>query len=52
MRLQDIGARLNLDNKTIQNNVEPFLLQRNLIQRAAHGRVITPEGRAILAEIA
>jgi Holliday junction DNA helicase RuvB len=44
--IEAICAELAVDRATIEDVVEPHLLQAGLIRRSRRGRVATPEGRA------
>lgn len=44
MGLKTISQILNIDEKTIQNKIEPFLIKMNLISKTTNGRSITNEG--------
>ena len=45
-----ICAELGEDKRTIEDAVEPFLMQAGLIKRGGKGRLVTEEGREHLAE--
>jgi len=45
--LTTLAASLNEEKETIQDVVEPFLLQKGFIKKTPKGRVITPLGRKI-----
>lgn len=47
--LDAIAAMLGEDKQTLEDGIEPYLLQAGFIQRAARGRVATEVGRAHLA---
>lgn len=42
--LKTISQILNVDEKTIQNKIEPFLIKMNLISKSTNGRSITNKG--------
>lgn len=42
--LKTISQILNIDEKTIQNKIEPFLIKMNLIYKTTNGRSITDKG--------
>src|SRR5680860_866959 len=50
--LEAICAELGEDKSTIEDAVEPWLLQASLIKRGSKGRLATEAGRAHLAEVA
>jgi Holliday junction DNA helicase RuvB len=50
--LEAICAELGEDKSTIEDAVEPFLMQANLIKRGGKGRLATEAGREHLAEVA
>jgi Holliday junction DNA helicase RuvB len=50
--LEAICAELGEDKSTIEDAVEPFLMQAGLIKRGSKGRLATEAGRAHLAEVA
>ena len=50
--LDALCAELDEDKSTIEEVVEPFLLQTGLIQRGGRGRLATETGRQHLAEMA
>ena len=50
--LEAICAELGEDKSTIEDAVEPFLMQANLIKRGGKGRLATEAGRDHLAEVA
>jgi Holliday junction DNA helicase RuvB len=43
-----IALSINLDKKTVENVVEPYLLQKQYIFKTPRGRVITESGKKIL----
>lgn len=47
--IESLAIFANEDRATIQNSVEPYLLQEGLIERTKRGRIITEEGRRYLA---
>ncbi|MCI0527460.1 MAG: hypothetical protein L0Y56_08445, partial [Nitrospira sp.] len=47
--IDSLAVVANEDKMTIQNTVEPYLIQEGLIIRTKRGRVITDEGRRYLA---
>lgn len=49
--IEAICAELGEDKSTIEDAVEPWLLQANLIQRGGKGRLATETGREHLAEM-
>ena len=50
--IEAICAELGEDRSTIEDAVEPFLMQASLIKRGSKGRVATDAGREHLAEVA
>jgi Holliday junction DNA helicase RuvB len=50
--LEAICAELGEDKSTIEDVVEPFLMQAGLIKRGGKGRLATEAGRTHLAEVA
>ncbi len=48
--IEAICAELAEDRSTIEDAVEPFLLQAGLVTRGSKGRIATEAGRAHLAE--
>ena len=50
--LEAICAELGEDKSTIEDAVEPFLMQAGLIKRGGKGRMATDAGREHLAEVA
>ncbi|HSX22378.1 MAG TPA: Holliday junction branch migration DNA helicase RuvB [Gaiellaceae bacterium] len=50
--VEAICAELGEDRSTIEDAVEPFLMQAGLIKRGGKGRLATEAGRAHLAEVA
>lgn len=44
MGIKSLSQMLNVDERTIQNKIEPFLIQMNLIQKNISGRNITTLG--------
>jgi len=50
--LEAICAELGEDKSTIEDAIEPFLMQAGLIKRGGKGRLATEAGRAHLAEVA
>jgi Holliday junction DNA helicase RuvB len=50
--IEAICAELGEDRSTIEDAVEPFLMQAGLIKRGSKGRLATETGRTHLAEIA
>lgn len=42
--LKTISSILQLDKKTIENNIEPFLLRNNYILKSTNGRYLTEKG--------
>ncbi len=44
-----LTAALGIENVTLEDTVEPFLIQEGLIERTSRGRVITAMGRAYLS---
>lgn len=46
--LKTISQILNLDEKTIVNKIEPYLLKKNLILKTSLGRVLTNNGETYL----
>ena len=50
--LEAICAELGEDKSTIEEAVEPFLMQAGLIKRGGKGRLATEAGRTHLAEVA
>jgi len=50
--IEAICAELGEDRSTIEDAVEPFLMQANLIKRGGKGRLATESGRTHLAEVA
>lgn len=46
--LETLAAIANEDKMTIQNTVEPYLIQEGLLLRTKRGRIITDEGRRYL----
>jgi Holliday junction DNA helicase RuvB len=50
--LEAICAELGEDKSTIEDAVEPFLMQAGLIKRGGKGRLATDAGREHLAEVA
>lgn len=50
--IEAICAELAEDRSTIEDAVEPFLMQAGLIKRGGKGRLATEAGRAHLAEVA
>jgi Holliday junction resolvasome RuvABC ATP-dependent DNA helicase subunit len=44
MRLFTAQAALGIPQRTIQTNIEPFLLRENLIEAIQYGRRITQKG--------
>ena len=50
--LEAICAELGEDKSTIEDAVEPFLMQAGLIKRGGKGRLATEAGREHLAEVA
>ena len=49
--IEAICAELAEDRSTIEDAVEPWLLQAGLIKRGGKGRLATEAGRAHLAEV-
>lgn len=49
--LETAAATVNDSRETIEASLEPFLLRQGLVQRTPRGRVITPRGREVLAEV-
>ncbi len=45
LRLNVLAARLELPSRTIQDVVEPYLMQEGLIEKEAAGRLVTAKGR-------
>jgi Holliday junction DNA helicase RuvB len=50
--IEAICAELAEDRSTVEDAVEPFLMQAGLIKRGAKGRLATEAGRTHLAEVA
>jgi Holliday junction DNA helicase RuvB len=50
--LEAICAELGEDKSTIEDAIEPFLMQAGLIKRTGKGRIATEAGRQHLAEVA
>jgi Holliday junction DNA helicase RuvB len=50
--IEAICAELGEDRSTIEDAVEPWLMQAGLIKRGGKGRLATDAGRAHLAEVA
>jgi Holliday junction DNA helicase RuvB len=50
--IEAICAELGEDRATIEDAVEPFLMQAALVKRGGKGRVATDAGRAHLTEAA
>ncbi len=48
--LQAIGHSMNVPPDTLEDEVEPFLLQCGFVQRTPRGRMLTPDGLAHLGE--
>ena len=48
--LEALAATLGEDASTLEDVVEPFLLQQGLLARTRQGRQLTPAGRAWMAE--
>jgi len=49
--LKTLSDIINIDQETIQNKIEPFLLNNSLIQKNCKGRIITPKGHDLLINI-
>lgn len=50
--LDALAAQLGEDRRTLEEAIEPHLIQSGLVRREARGRVATDAGRAHLAEVA
>jgi Holliday junction DNA helicase RuvB len=48
--LEALAATLGEDPTTLEDVVEPFLLQQGLLARTRQGRLLTPSGRAWMAD--
>lgn len=46
-----IQQKMNIDNKTYINNIEPFLVRKEFIFRSPRGRLISEIGREYLKEV-
>lgn len=46
---QAIATQLHLEEKTVARDIEPFLIQINLVERTPSGRTITRQGLEILS---
>lgn len=42
--LQTLSHALNEDKKTIEEFIEPYLIQIGFIRKTSHGRIVTPKG--------
>ena len=51
MGISTLATLLNEEESTIEERVEPYLLQIGFIERRSNGRVITDEGRAHLRQV-
>ena len=49
--LGNIATQLGVDKSNVEGAIEPYLVQRGWVSRAASGRQLTPEGRALVATI-
>ena len=49
--IDDLSARMEIEPRRIEDEIEPLLLDRHLIQLRDRGRIATPLGRAVANEI-
>jgi len=49
--LKTLSDIVNIDQETIQNKIEPFLLNNSLIQKNSKGRILTTKGYDLLIDI-
>jgi holliday junction DNA helicase RuvB len=50
MGLETLAATIGEAVSTIEETIEPFLLQQQLIQRTPRGRILTPKGERLLTK--
>ncbi len=46
-----LEQKMNVDKKTYSNNIEPFLVRRELVVRTPRGRIISNRGRELLKKL-
>jgi Holliday junction DNA helicase RuvB len=49
--LDNIATQLGIDRSNVDRAIEPFLVQMDWVQRRSGGRVLTPKGQRLLAEL-
>lgn len=49
--LKTISQLINVDQYTIENKIEPFLIQRQLVTKSINGRILTDKGTKFIEKI-